>query len=141
MSKIDTLEPDFKEQIQQLLQATEGVTGRKWVVTDGRRTMAEQRKLYNQGRTTKGKVVTNAQAGSSAHNFGYAADLAPLATDGKTIDWNAPKEIWKRMADIAIEMGLTAGFYFHTIFDAPHIESPKWKIVQAQWKEGKVQVV
>lgn len=139
--KINTLEPDFKILVEQVLQAVENVTDRKWIVTDGRRTMEEQRRLYAQGRTKQGKVVTNAQAGQSAHNFGYAVDLAPLKQDGKTIDWNASKETWKRMADIAVEMGLTAGFYFSTIYDAPHIEDKKWKIQQAKWKNGEIEVI
>lgn len=140
MNKINSLEPDFKEQIETLLTIANNVTGRKWIITSGRRTIEEQNKLYAQGRTAEGKVVTNAKGGSSPHNFGYAADLAPLKRDGKEIDWEAQRAIWKLMADAAKEMGLTAGYYFHSIVDMPHVESDKWKQQQALWKEGKVVV-
>lgn len=42
------------------------------------RTFAEQTAIYNQGRTTKGPIVTNAKAGQSYHNFGLAIDIALL---------------------------------------------------------------
>lgn len=141
MKRIDTLEPEFKAKVEQLLQAAEAATGRKWVITAARRTMAEQRAIYAQGRTKPGKVVSNAPAGYSPHNYGLAVDLAPLVDMTKnTIDWNADRTVWKQMADVAVEMGLTSGFYFRTIFDAPHVEDPTWKQRQALWKAGKIEV-
>lgn len=137
--KIDTLEPEFKEKIQALLLQLEATTGLKWVITSARRTMAEQQKLYDQGRITPGKVVTKAKPGSSAHNFGLAVDLAPLNQHGD-IWWDAPKGKWKLMADTAQNMGLVAGFYFRSIFDAPHIEAPGWREQRALWQAGKIQV-
>lgn len=139
MSKLDTLEPDFSDMVVALIQAAEGVTGRKWVCTSGRRTMEEQRAIYAQGRTKPGNVVSNASPGSSAHNYGLAADLAPLGEDGR-IDWQAPRVIWENMADIAEEMGLTAGAHFKTITDFPHVEHPLWKEQRELWKAGKIQV-
>ena len=136
--KIDTLEPDFKAQIKQLLAQLETVTGYKWVAVQGRRTIAEQNALYAQGRTAPGKVVTNAPGGSSAHNFGLAADIAPIHNGD--VWWEAPRTLFQALADMAQGMGLTAGFYFHTIFDPDHVESPRWKEQQALWEEGKVEV-
>lgn len=141
MTRIDSLEPEFKVKIEKLLEIAKSVTGRSWIVTAGRRTMAEQKAIYAQGRTAPGKVVSNAPAGSSAHNYGLAADLAPLKADGKTIDWNADRVLWENMADAAVEMGLTAGFYFRTIFDAPHVEDPLWKTQRELYKAGKLKVV
>lgn len=141
MTKLETLEPAFRAQIETLLQAAQGVTSRKWVVTAGRRTMAEQRAIYAQGRTKPGNVVSNAPAGFSAHNYGLAADLAPLMEIGTQIDWNAPRSMWKQMAYIAVEMGLVAGYNFKTIVDMPHIEAANWKEQQALWKAGKLDVV
>lgn len=140
MSRLETLEPDFKGQITSLLARAEAATGRKWGISDGRRTMAQQAAIYAQGRTKPGKVVSNAPPGSSAHNFGLAADLWPLTADGKDFDWSAPKITFKKMADIAKEMGLTAGYYFKTIFDAPHVEHPRWKEQRAKWKAGEIHV-
>lgn len=44
-------------------------------ILSGGRTYAEQTEIYAQGRTKPGKVVTNAPAGSSNHNFGIAFDV------------------------------------------------------------------
>lgn len=139
MSRLSALEPEFAAKVLLLIQRTEAATGLKWILTSGRRTMAEQQKLWEQGRTAPGRVVTNARPGSSAHNFGLAADLAPMRRDGR-IWWEAPKKIWQTMADIAREMGMVSGFYFKTIFDAPHVEDAGWKTVQARWKAGEIQV-
>lgn len=140
MPRIDTLEPDFKEKVAALLTKLPELTGRKWVVTSGRRTMAEQQGLFDQGRSLPGKIVTNARPGSSAHNFGLAADLAPLKAGGGDIDWNAPRHVWQVMADTAQEMGLVAGYYFHSIVDMPHVESGTWKAAQGEWKAGRLHV-
>ncbi|HMM59451.1 MAG TPA: M15 family metallopeptidase [Candidatus Rifleibacterium sp.] len=138
MNRLDTLEPGFRETTAHLLQAATTATGYQWVIISGRRTMAEQKEIYAQGRTKPGKVVTNAAPGSSAHNFGLAADVAPLR-NGK-IWWGAPREVWRQMADLAQGMGLVAGFYFTTIFDAPHIEAPNWRDVRAAWRRGEISI-
>jgi peptidoglycan LD-endopeptidase CwlK len=138
MDKLNTLEPDFKEIVETVISETQKATGYTWKASDGRRTMAEQKAIYAQGRTVPGKVVTNAPPGNSPHNFGLAADLWPLK--GGDFWWGAPKSLFHTMADIAEENGLKAGYYFKSIFDAPHIEMPRWKEQQALWKNGKVQV-
>ncbi|WP_309244896.1 M15 family metallopeptidase [Bacillus sp. WMMC1349] len=43
-------------------------------MTSGYRSFAEQNKLYAKGRTASGKIVTNAKAGQSNHNYGLAVD-------------------------------------------------------------------
>lgn len=139
MNRLESLEPDFRPLVETVIREATAKTGCQWVCTSGRRSMAEQRKLFDQGRTTPGPIVTKARPGSSAHNFGLAADLAPMK-DGK-IWWAAPKEVWKAMADIAVAHGLTAGFYFNTFFDAPHIESQSWRTAQARWRAGELVVV
>lgn len=139
MARIDTLEPQMKDKVAILLARAFVATGVKWTVTDARRTMAQQAAIYAQGRTAPGKVVSNAKPGSSAHNYGLAADLAPLKKDG-SIWWEAPRKIWQAMADEAVKLGLTSGFYFKTIFDAPHVEDPAWKRQQALWKAGEIKV-
>lgn len=138
MTKLESLDPVLRPLVQQLLMAMEIATGCKWIIVSGRRTMAEQKKLYDQGRTTPGGIVTKAKPGQSAHNFGMAADIAPMK-DGK-IWWDAPKSMWKLMADTAKQIGLVPGFYFKSIYDPPHVEHSSWKAVQAAWKRGEVQV-
>jgi len=52
------------------------------------RTHAEQDKLYAQGRTVKGSIVTNARGGQSYHNYGLAIDICLLSKDGTKVSWD-----------------------------------------------------
>jgi hypothetical protein len=139
MSRIETLQSDFQPIVKELLTRTEATTGRKWAVSDALRTMAQQREIYAQGRTKPGRVVSNAKPGQSAHNFGYAVDLWPLKANGD-FDWCAKVDLFKKMGAIATELGLTWGGTFRTLFDAPHVENPKWKERQAAWREGRIEI-
>jgi len=51
-------------------------------VAQGYRSIAEQNRLYAQGRTTPGPIVTNARGGQSNHNRGIAVDLFQYSRDG-----------------------------------------------------------
>jgi peptidoglycan L-alanyl-D-glutamate endopeptidase CwlK len=55
-------------------------------IISGSRTFDEQNKLFEQGRTTPGDVVTNARGGQSNHNFGIAWDVGIFNSDGAYID-------------------------------------------------------
>ena len=136
--KTDSLEPQFRNKIGQLLMAAEIATGLEWIVTSARRTMAEQQRLYDQGRKTPGQIVTKAPPGSSAHNYGLAADLAPMK-DGQ-IWWTAPDAVWRQMAEAAQMLGLEAGYYWTKFVDKPHVQDPSWKEQQKLWKEGKLEL-
>lgn len=48
------------------------------LITSTYRDGASQDALYAQGRTTAGKIVTNARAGQSYHNWRVAFDFVPL---------------------------------------------------------------
>lgn len=138
MSKIDTLEEILQPIVEQLLLNAYKETGYEWTITSGRRSMEQQRSLYAQGRTAAGPIVTKAPPGSSPHNYGLAADLAPIK-EGK-IWWEAPKSVWKTMGDEAKKLGLVWGGDFKSILDMPHVEHPSWKEQQALWKAGKIKV-
>lgn len=135
--KLATLEPSFRQAVEELLTNLETVSGIKWVITSARRTMAEQKKLYDQGRSTPGEIVTKAPPGSSAHNFGLAVDLCPLDKTGECW-WNAPERYWKMMGELAEGMGLVWGGHFASIMDKPHIESADWRKQRDLWKAGKL---
>lgn len=47
-----------------------------WAPYMSYRTLEEQRKLFESGRTRPGEIVTKANAGDSAHNWGCATDWA-----------------------------------------------------------------
>jgi peptidoglycan L-alanyl-D-glutamate endopeptidase CwlK len=97
---------------------TEGIV---IIVMQGMRTWAEQDALYAQGRTTPGKIVTNAKGGQSYHNLGCAVDCAPLNPD-KSVDWNANHPQWKCMEELGVSLGLVSGANWVRLVDAPHFQ-------------------
>lgn len=119
-------------------------------VTQGLRTWQEQLVLYSQGRSTPGKIVTNAEPGESWHNFGCAVDLAPFLPQGG-MDWNVNHPVWQRMIAVGESLGLTTGAKFRTFPDYPHFqltgswpETPDAEVrtvfqdsnMQQLWREG-----
>jgi peptidoglycan LD-endopeptidase CwlK len=79
--------------------------------------------LYQQGRTTGtiGKIVTKCDGikNKSRHQSGLAWDAVVLNDDG-TINWT-DAVLYKKLADIAVGMGLVAGYYF-SFRDLDHFE-------------------
>lgn len=78
------------------------------------RSIAEQNKLYSQGRTMGGNIVTWARGGESKHNFQIKGKPASLAFDcvplinGKAY-WNTDKEgvkIWQIIGLAGKNLGL-----------------------------------
>ena len=55
-------------------------------IISGSRPFDEQNKLFAQGRTIAGSVVTNARGGQSNHNFGVAWDVGIFNSAGQYID-------------------------------------------------------
>jgi peptidoglycan L-alanyl-D-glutamate endopeptidase CwlK len=106
-----------------------------FTVTDGVRTLEQQKKLYEQGRSTAGKIVTNADGVMKKSNhqvkadgYGYAVDLYPYV-DGKlqvhhadTVRWLT--EIAGHIKGVASSMGVTIewGGDWASLKDYPHVE-------------------
>jgi hypothetical protein len=85
------------------------------------RTFEESDKLYQQGRTTPGSIVSNAKAGQSYHNYGCALDFH-LQVDGKDI-WDENNPYWKVVVNIFKKHGFSWGGDFPGKFkDYPHLE-------------------
>ena len=88
----------------------------------------EQAKLYAQGRTASGKIVTNAKPGQSPHNFNksFAFDIAFIGLD-KKLKWTP--SLFKQFADLikSIDNTIVWGGDFKTLSDAPHFELKNWK--------------
>jgi peptidoglycan LD-endopeptidase CwlK len=110
-------------------------------VTQGLRTWEEQDALYQQGRTTPGKIVTNAPPGHSYHNFGLAVDLVPIGDMGP--DWDVQHPVWKMLVDEGRALGLTAGALWRTFPDEPHFQltgnfppSPNGSVITAYQAGG-----
>jgi peptidoglycan L-alanyl-D-glutamate endopeptidase CwlK len=90
---------------------------------------AEQNAIYQQGRTTPGKIVTNAKAGQSFHNYRLAVDFCLLHSNG-SVSWNPKEDIdddnvedWKEVVNIFKEHGWVWGGDFKGKFkDTPHFQ-------------------
>lgn len=90
-------------------------------VTQGLRTWGVQDILWRQGRTAPGKIVTNAAAGYSAHNFGYAVDVVPEDIIPGQPDWNIDHPAWQKILASAPACGLAEGATWRTFPDNPHL--------------------
>lgn len=118
-SLISTLRAELQPKIRTLLEQA-AAAGIPLVVTSATRTAAEQDRLYAQGRTTPGAVVTDVRAGGSYHNYGLAADVALLGPNGQPT-WPEDDALWTRIGAIGKSLGLTWGGSFPKP-DRPHFE-------------------
>ena len=118
-SRLDLVHPKLADKIRTLadMLLQENITIR---VTQGLRTWGEQSVLYAQGRTSPGKVITDAKPGYSWHNYGLAIDVAPF--DDGIPDWNSSHPAWTRIIDVGQSLGMVAGATFRTFPDWPHLQ-------------------
>jgi len=91
------------------------------LVTQGLRTWEEQDKLYAQGRTAPGPIVTKAKGGQSYHNFGLAFDIVVLDALRKA-DWDTNHAGWARAAELGKSAGLEWGGDCKGFKDLPHFQ-------------------
>ena len=133
-ARIEDLEPQTQQMCRAFLDLC-AKNGHNLRVTHTLRTMDEQTRLYEQGRTLPGPVVTNAQAGESPHNFAMAFDVC---FDGKTIEQCYPPEKDQRWLEIGI-LGESLGLNWggpngkgdKFTFDRPHFERRDWRTAGA----------
>lgn len=123
---LDTLRPEIRPIVDEFLTDLT-MAGIDYIVTCTSRTSAEQEALYAQGRTAPGPKVTNAKAGQSAHNYGFAIDLVPVV-NGKP-DWHAADPVWEQMG----KLGQARGLQWFGAPDSPYIESPHFQL--PNWRE------
>lgn len=124
-TRVDTTKiyPPFHAKVQAMLAELDAQSASFWVVS-GYRPYAEQTALYAQGRTTPGKIVTNARAGQSSHNFGIAYDLvrdgfmerAGLQPDYRPASYDV-------LGPAAQKHGIVWGGSW-TFKDLPHVQLP-----------------
>ena len=91
------------------------------LVTQGLRTWEEQDRLYAQGRTAPGDVVTKAKGGQSYHNFGLAFDIVVLDAIGKA-DWDTSHPGWAQAGALGKSAGLEWGGDWKGFKDLPHFQ-------------------
>lgn len=139
LDRLSLLHPKLRSEAINILQeCEEELKGRASVrITQTLRTIEEQNALYAQGRTTKGKIVTNAKGGSSFHNYGLALDFV-LLIDNKETSWDINKDWdddriadWMEVVKVFKKYGWTWGGDFRSIKDYPHFE----KTFSYSWKQ------
>ena len=122
------LHPRVRAMAEQLL-ALAAAAGIPLTVTFTLRSLETQAKLYAQGRSAPGKIVTNARAGYSYHNFGLALDLTPtellaLPNWGDTPAHQArTNALWAKLGAIGKSIGFRwGGDWTPAKRDRPHFE-------------------
>lgn len=117
-TRISLLHSDIQCMAKNFINEVENTLSIKLRVVSGYRSFSEQTKLYNQGRTTSGSVVTNAKAGQSYHNYGVAIDVCQIK-DNQAI-WD--ESMYKKIAPIGKKWGFDWGGDWTSFVDMPHFE-------------------
>ena len=108
---LNELLPEVKTRVEKFIQSCKD-KGIDILVTSTYRDMESQAALYAQGRTTEGKIVTNAGPGDSYHNWRCAVDVVPLI-NGKP-DWDGSHPVWATIGELGGQAGLEwAGKWIH----------------------------
>lgn len=116
---LDDLLPQVKERVEAFLKAAEDA-GIDLLVTSTYRDEESQNALYAQGRTAPGRIVTNAKAGQSFHNYRCAVDVVPLV-NGKPV-WDTSYQVWQTIGNLGKEAGLEWAGEWHTFKEMAHFQ-------------------
>jgi len=144
--RIQLLHPLVRDEVKQIIkECDKALTGRAKIrITQGLRSFEEQERLYAIGRLTSGKKVTNAKAGQSIHNYGFAVDIC-LIIDGKMVSWDTAKDWdndrvadWYECVKIFARHGWDWGGNWKTFKDLPHFEkkniSQGEDLIKVNWR-------
>ena len=148
MDKIDELRPKTKELCKLLMQKCKE-NGFDIETIETKRSMEIQSAYYAQGRESLLVVnslrkkaglnpitekenenkITNAKAGTSAHNYGLAFDVCPVV-NGK-LAWNR-LDLFKKIGELSRTINIDGyslewGGDFKSIKDSPHFQLKGWK--------------
>jgi len=116
---LDDLIPPARTRVQAFLE-TAKKQGIDLLVTSTYRDNASQNALYAQGRTTLGKIVTNAKAGQSWHNYRCAVDVVPIVA-GKP-RWDVKDEVWQQVGALGKAAGLEWAGDWKRFKEYPHFQ-------------------
>lgn len=116
---LNDLQEGIRAKAVQLIADCEAV-GIEILITSTLRDGAAQEWLYASGRTRKGRILTNARAGQSKHNYGLAFDFCVMQA-GKC-DWQND-EAFKQVGLMGERIGLTwAGRWRGSLREVGHFE-------------------
>ena len=97
-------------------------------ITHTLRTFDEQDSLYSIGRRNPGRIVTNAKAGQSYHNYGLALDFCIIKQDG-TVSWSRGSDFnndqqadWMQVVEAFEAIGWEWGGRWKHLKDYPHLQ-------------------
>lgn len=123
---------DLSPRMQELYKSFEAAMAAAeidYILTCTYRSNDEQQRLYNQGRTTKGPVVTNAKPGQSKHNCmdrgkpaAQAFDIC-IMKDGK-LDWDVKNPDWRKAGELGKGVGLEWAGDWKSFKEYPHFQQP-----------------
>jgi len=116
---LDDLIAPAKERVERFIALCKD-NGIDLLVTSTYRDNESQQALYEQGRTTAGKVVTNAKAGDSWHNWRCAVDVVPMF-NGKP-DWDGSHPVWAKVGELGKQAGLEWAGEWRTFKELAHFQ-------------------
>jgi peptidoglycan LD-endopeptidase CwlK len=126
-TKYDGLHPKVAELAETLIVFCLNY-GIKIDITRGFSSIEAQNRLYAQGRTSPGNIVTNAKGGESYHNYGLAFDIVVLK-DGVTPSWDRKIDVnkdsepdYNEVGEFGEFLSLEWGGRFKSIIDLPHFQ-------------------
>jgi peptidoglycan L-alanyl-D-glutamate endopeptidase CwlK len=106
------LHPDFRRLLMLGLRQAHRA-GLKAYLFEGYRSFKRQAVLYNQGRTTEGRIVTWVRPGLSYHNYSIAGDIVFDGSEKPGIQWSWEgdyaeiyKDDYAKLAEILKSVGL-----------------------------------
>jgi len=117
--KLEDLIPQAKERVERFIALCHE-QGIDLLVTSTFRDNESQGELYEQGRTKPGKIVTNAKAGESWHNYRCAVDVVPLV-NGKP-NWDGSDPIWQTIGELGEQAGLEWAGRWHSFKELAHFQ-------------------
>jgi peptidoglycan LD-endopeptidase CwlK len=135
------LHPIVKERSNQLIQQS-AAKGIVILITDDFRSAEDQDRLFEQGRTAEGNIVTHARSGESFHNFGLAIDFA-IKTPSENVIWDMQydgnqngKSDWDEVVEMAKALGFEWGGDWAQFKDYPHLQM-NFGLTLADLQNGK----
>jgi peptidoglycan LD-endopeptidase CwlK len=126
--RIKQLDPRVQQPATNFVNDTQDWTGTRLRVNEGYRSPQDQDKLYAQGRTAPGNIVTNARGGQSYHNYGKAIDVVIM--NNSQPDWSKP--ITPDIASYGKQQGFDWGGDWNGFKDNPHFEMPLGQTLGSQ---------
>lgn len=117
------IDSNFLSQVNDCLIPVAAIYGYTLRISSGWRSLVEQANIYEQGRTINGHIVTEASAGKSIHNYGFAVDVVDR--------WRGYDINWTKLHNI----GMYCRLENDIAIDPPHFEN-RVGLTTAQFAAG-----